>query len=54
MRVCRGEIIARNESTPLYTFLRVSPRKTNILEKTKLNPKEFINEIDDINKKTAA
>ena len=48
MRVYRGKIEARNESISLYTFLRISPRKMNILKKTKLDPRE-LNEVDDIN-----
>ena len=50
MRVYRGEIEARNEGISLYTFLRISPRKINILEKTKLGPVD-LNEFDGINVK---
>ena len=48
MRVYKGKIEARNEGIPLYTFLRISPRKTNILKKTKLDPVE-LNEAKGIN-----
>ena len=34
MRVYKGKIEARNKGIPLYTFLRISPRKINILRKT--------------------
>ena len=51
MRVYRGKIEARNGSISLYTFLRIFPRKINILKKTKLGPRELINEIDDTNVK---
>ena len=45
---------AKNGGTFLYTFLRISPRKINILKKTKLDPRE-LNEADDMNvKKNAA
>ncbi len=47
MRVYRGKIEARRESISLCTFLRISPRKINILKKTKLGPRE-LNEVDDI------
>ena len=50
MRVFKGKIEARNESTFLYVFLRISPRKINILKKTKLGPKELI-KVNDINVK---
>ena len=50
MRVYKGKIEARNEVIPLYTFLRISPRKINISKKTKLGPKE-LNQIDEINGK---
>ena len=50
MRVYRGKIEARNEGIFLYTILRISPRKINILKKTKLTPRE-LNELDDMNAK---
>ena len=50
MRVYRGEIEARSESIPLYTFLRISPRKINILKKNKLRPRD-LNEVNDMNAK---
>ena len=50
MRVYKGKIEARNESISLYTFLRISPRKINILKKTKLNPRE-LNGVNDMNVK---
>ena len=46
----QGKIEARNESIPLYTFLRISSRKINILKKIKLGPRE-LNELDDMNVK---
>ena len=48
MRVYREKIEARSEGVSLYTFLKISPWKINILKKTKLGPKE-LNEVDDIN-----
>ena len=39
---------AGNEGIFLYTFLRISPRKINILKKTKLGPRD-LNEVDDLN-----
>ena len=50
MRVYRGKIEARNEGISLYTFLRISPRKINILKKTKLGPRE-LNELNVMNVK---
>ena len=50
MRVYRGKIKAKIKSILLYTFLRISPRKINILKKTKLDPRE-LNELNDINVK---
>ena len=50
MRVYKGKIEARNEGIFLYIFLRISPRKINILKKTKLDPRE-LNEVNDINVK---
>jgi len=41
---------ARNEGIVLYTFLRISPRKINILKNPKLGPRE-LNELDDMNVK---
>ena len=43
----QGKMEARNEGIFLYTFLRISSRKINILKKTKLGPKE-LNEVDDM------
>ena len=48
MRVYKGKIDARSEDISLYTFLRISSRKINILKRTKLNQVE-INEVDDMN-----
>ena len=54
MRVYRGKIEARSDGISLYIFLRISPRKINILKKTKLSPRE-LNELNDKNlKKNAA
>ena len=39
---------ARNEGISLYTFLRISPRKINILRKTKLGLRE-LNEVNYMN-----
>ena len=50
MRVYKGKIEARNGGIPLYTFLRISPRKINILKKTNLDPRE-LNQVDEINVK---
>ena len=50
MRVYKGKIEARNEGIPLYTFLRISPRKINILKKSKLGPRK-LNEVDNMNVK---
>ena len=50
MRVHKGKIEARSESISLYTFLRISPRKINILEKAKLSPVE-LNRLYDMNAK---
>ena len=53
MRVYKGKFEARNERKPsilLYTFLRISPRKINILKRIKLGPVE-LNEGDDMNVK---
>ena len=50
MRVYKGKIEARNKSVPLYTFLRISPRKIGILKKTKLGPRD-LNVVDDMNVK---
>ena len=48
MRVYRGKIETKIEGISLYTFLRISPRKINILKKTKLGPRE-LNKVDDMN-----
>ena len=56
MRVYKGKFEARNERKPsilLYTFLRISPRKINILKKTKLDPRE-LNEVNGMNIKKNA
>ena len=50
MRVYKGKIEAGNEDISLYTFLRISPRKINILKKLKLGPRE-LNEADDMSVK---
>ena len=50
MRVYKGKIASRNESLSLYTFLRISPRKINIMENPKLGPRD-INELNDMNVK---
>ena len=50
MRVYRGKIEARSEGISLFTFLRISPRKINILKRTKLNPIK-LNEANDMNVK---
>ena len=50
MRVYKGKIEVRNEGICLYTFLRISPRKTNILKKAKLDPGE-LNEVNGMNVK---
>ena len=50
MRVYREKIKAKNEGIPLYTFLRISPRKINILKETKLGSRE-LNVVDDMNVK---
>ena len=47
MRVYKGKIEARNEGVLFYTFWRISPRKINILKKTKLTPRE-LNEVNDM------
>ena len=52
MRVYKGKIEARNEGISLYTFLRISPRKINILKKTKLDSRE-LNILDNMNVKKA-
>ena len=48
MKVHRGKSEARSEGILLYTFLRISPRKINILKKSKLDTVE-LNEFDNIN-----
>jgi hypothetical protein len=50
MRVYKGKIEVRNEDISLYIFLRISPRKINILKKTKLGLRE-LNELNDMNVK---
>ena len=52
MRVYKGKIEARSEGIFLYIFLGISPRKINILKKTKLGPRE-LNEVDGVNVKKA-
>ena len=41
---------AKNGGTFLYTFLRISPRKINILKNSKLSLRE-LNKLDDMNAK---
>ena len=48
MRVYKEKIEARNEGICLYTFLRISPRKMNILKRTKLGSID-LNEVNDMN-----
>ena len=48
MRVYREKIEARSEGISLYTFSRISPRKINILKRTKLGPVD-LNKFNDIN-----
>ena len=50
MRVYKGIIEARNGGILSYTFLRISPRKINILKKNKLGPRG-LNEINDMSVK---
>ena len=50
MRVYKEKIESRNEGISLYTILRISRRKINIIRKTKLGLIE-LNEIDGINVK---
>ena len=50
MRIYKGKIEVRNEDISLYIFLRISPRKINILKKTKLGLRE-LNELNDMNVK---
>ena len=50
IRVYKGKIEARNECISLYTFLSITPRKINILKRTKLDPTEF-NELNHMNVK---
>ena len=54
MRVYKGKIGARNKGISLHTFFRISPRKINILKKSKLGSRE-LNKVNDMNvKKNAA
>ena len=46
----QGKIEAKSESILLYTFLKISSQKINILKRSKLGPIE-LNGIDDINVK---
>jgi hypothetical protein len=48
MGVYTGKIEARNKNISLYTFLRISLRKINILKKPKLYPTE-LNEFYEMN-----
>ena len=48
MRVYKGKIKAGNEDILLYTFLRISSRKINILKKAKLGSRE-LSELNDMN-----
>ena len=50
MRVYKEKSEARNEGISLYTFFRISPRKINILKKTKLGSRE-LNELNDMSVK---
>ena len=50
MRIYRGKIEATGEGICLYTFLRISPRKINILKKTKLGPVD-LNKMNEMNVK---
>ena len=50
MRVYKGKIAARSKGIYLYTFLRISPRKINILKKIKLDLRE-LNEVNSMNAK---
>ena len=43
----QGKIEARNEGVFLYTFLRISLRKINLLKKSKLGLRE-LNEVDEM------
>ena len=53
MRVYRVKIEAGNNNIPLYTFLRISPRKINTFKKTKFHPIE-LNAINEMNVKKIA
>ena len=53
MRVYRGKIGARSKSIFLDTFLKISPRKINIIKKTELDPREC-NELNDTNVKNCS
>ena len=46
----QGKMEARNEHIFLYTFLRISPRKINVLKNPKLGPRK-LNEDNDMNVK---
>ena len=50
MRVYKGKMDAKNGGTFLYTFLRISPRKINILKNSKLGLRE-LNKLNDMNAK---
>ena len=41
MRVYKGKFGGKNEGISLYIFLRIFPRKINILKKNKLGPREL-------------
>ena len=47
MRIYRGKIEARSKDISLYTFLRISPQKINILKRTKLGLVE-VKEVDEM------
>ena len=52
MRVYKGKFGGRSEDISLYTFLRISSQKINILKRTKLHTIE-LNQIYDMNVKKA-
>ena len=53
MRIYKGKIEARSNGISLYIFLTISPRKINILKRTKVGPVE-LNEVDGMNLKKAS
>ena len=50
MRIYKGKFGGKNEGISLHTFLRISPRKIDILKKTKLGPGE-LNKVNDMDMK---